>query len=72
MRMGAWAVGLCALMLVSGAAQARHGWDEDDDYDDGEYEEVISCESHGHRQNYCDIDGYGDVVLVNQLSRLEL
>lgn len=48
------------LLLVSGLASAGH------DYD---YDEVFTCESHDRRQEYCDVDARGGVVLVNQLSR---
>lgn len=48
------------LLLLSGAGSAGH-------YDD--YDEVFTCESHDRRQEYCDVDARGGVVLVNQLSR---
>lgn len=63
MRMGK-AMVFGGLLLMSGVVDARHDWD--DEYD---YEEVFSCESHNHDQEYCDVGGHGGVVLVNQLSR---
>ena len=62
MRIAAW---VCAVMVgMAGLGAAGEGQAYDYDYD-----EVFTCESHDRRQEYCDVDARGGVVLVNQLSR---
>ena len=62
MRIGAWVCALVVGMLGLGAAGESRAYDY-------EYDEVFTCESHDRRQEYCEVDARGGVVLVNQLSR---
>ena len=56
-----WLLG--CLLLLSGPAFARHGWDG------GGYEEVFRCESRDLRPSYCRADVRGRALLVDQVSR---
>jgi|JI81BgreenRNA_FD_contig_41_819213_length_1084_multi_9_in_0_out_0_2 hypothetical protein len=66
-RRGVWVAEGCRAEFEVGGGYAGHpGGGYGDGYGGGS---VIRCESHNGRQNYCDLDVRGGVVLVRQLSR---
>lgn len=61
-------VSALALLGFAGAAQADSYRYDDDYYRDDRYGQTIRCESRDNRYEYCRVDTYGGVSLVNRRS----